>query len=58
VTVAGPRLRVSAALATAAFADQATDLSRLDRYPGYEVLVMTSDGWVRWTPGWDEAVSR
>jgi thiamine biosynthesis lipoprotein len=56
VTVAGPRLGTADALATAIFADGATTLGWVSRFPGYEVLLITTDGRVRWTEGLDEAV--
>jgi len=56
VTVAGPRLGTADALATAIFADGAASLGWVDRFPGYEVLLVTTDGRVQWTEGLDEAV--
>jgi len=56
VTVAGPRLGTADALATAIFADGAASLGWVGRFPGYEVLLVTTDGRVQWTEGLDEAV--
>ncbi len=58
VSVVGPRLGTADALATAIFADQAASLGWVSRFPGYEVLLVTLDGRVRWTEGLDAALVR
>ncbi len=49
VSVVGPSLGVADALATAIFADQATSLGWMDRFPQYGVILMTTDGRLQWT---------
>ncbi|HEX5631410.1 MAG TPA: FAD:protein FMN transferase [Acidimicrobiia bacterium] len=49
VTIVGPQLGTADALATAVFADQAQALGWLGAFPGYGVVVITSDGKLRMT---------
>ncbi len=49
VTVVGPQLGTADALATAVFADQAKSLDWMQAFSDYGVLVMTTDGMLRWT---------
>jgi thiamine biosynthesis lipoprotein len=51
-TVAGPRLGLADALATALFA-AGGPAGWLERFPGYDCLLITRDDRVRWTPGLD-----
>jgi thiamine biosynthesis lipoprotein len=53
VTVVGPELGIADALATAIFAEGSGAPAWLGRFPGYEVLLVTMDDRVRWTPGLD-----
>lgn len=48
VTVVGPSLGTADALATAIYGDQASSLAFMSRFPGYAVLLMTSDREMRW----------
>ena len=50
-TVAGPRLGVADALATALFAADGTSAGWFERFPGYDYLTIGTDQKVRWTPG-------
>ena len=53
VTVVGPRLGLADALATAAFVTPGPVPSWWQRFPGYDLLVVTADRQLRWTPGLD-----
>ncbi|MCU1452525.1 MAG: thiamine biosynthesis protein [Acidimicrobiales bacterium] len=53
-TVVGPELGTADALATALFADGSGLPTWLERFGGYDALVVTGDRRVRWTPGFDQ----
>jgi thiamine biosynthesis lipoprotein len=53
VTVVGPELGLADALATAAFAAPGPVPAWWHRFPGYDLLVVTADRQLRWTPGLD-----
>ncbi len=53
VTVLGPELGTADALATAVFVEGSGAPPWFDRFPGYERLVITGTGRVRWTNGLD-----
>lgn len=56
VTVVGPRLGTADALATAVFSDQGRSLEWMADFAEYGVLVVRTDGSVRWTPDLDGMV--
>lgn len=53
VTVVGPELGTADALATAVFVEGSGAPLWFDRFPGYDRLVITEAGRVRWTSGLD-----
>jgi len=55
-TVVGPDLATTDALATAVFADPG-DLTWLDRFPGFELVMIGEDRVVKWTEGLDGMIS-
>ena len=56
VTVVGKSLGTADALATAIYADQAESLAFMAQFPDYGVMLMTSDGELRWTEVLDQVV--
>lgn len=55
-TVAGPRLGIADALATALFAADG-EAGWFRGFPGYDYLTIGCDGRVRWTPGLDAGIA-
>lgn len=58
VSVAGPRLGIADALATAIFADQAASLDWMGGFPEYGVLLLGADGMMRWTEQMKALIAR
>jgi len=56
VTVVGPSLGVADALATAIYGDRASSLAWMSRFPDYGVMLMTSEGLLKWTEPLDGIV--
>ncbi len=54
VTVVGPELATADALATAVFVEGSGAPTWFDRFAGYDLLVITGSGRVRWSSGLDE----
>ena len=54
VTVVGPELAIADALATALFVEGSGAPRWFERFPGYDRLVITASGRVRWTSGLDD----
>jgi thiamine biosynthesis lipoprotein len=57
VTVVGPELGLADGLATAAFVTPGPIPGWLARFPGYDLLVVTVDGRLRWTAGLDDRLT-
>jgi thiamine biosynthesis lipoprotein len=57
VTVIGPSLGVADALATAIFADQAESLDWMKGFPDFGVLLLGTDGMMRWTAPLDGLIA-
>lgn len=58
VTVVGPELATADALATAVFAEGSGRPPWFDRFPGYDLLLVTADQRLAWTPGLDDVLVR
>ncbi|MCU1355684.1 MAG: thiamine biosynthesis protein [Acidimicrobiales bacterium] len=58
VTVVGPELGTADALATAVFAEGSGHPAWFDRFPGYDLLLVTADQRLAWTPGLDDLLVR